>query len=490
MSRLPISRLPGIDDIAASTLRITFVLLAFACAFAIAPFLILSFYANPSGDDLCFAGAFHGSGVFELVYDWYFRFNGSYSSLTLMGIFYRYADVTEHYKVLVLLLFILTWAALVFFISVLVRSRRVTLPNCIAGLAFLLAHIILMDRVVDNFYWLNAGIPYQLANVFILCVLCMVMLLYRRLGAERASTGLIIGTALAIFLMMGMTELFLIPGVTLILAAYLWSLLEANTSSKVWLLLLVLVVVCAAISAGAPGNGVRMESSYPSAGQVSQALSGAWGSAWIHIKRILSEPVFWLGSAAWCFYLSAIYRHEECPHRPRPFLIVMVGIACFLVLFIVFAPFWYATAMAPYERIVNEAVFLFLTLWVSFISLLIRRFLFWGHIGLAVWPRGIVRNTINIVVLVGFGWQMISNEVIQTAREDLVVKAPHYEEVYKERFRIAHDAQSRGLTSIRVPPMILDRPTTIFFIPVTDDPHEFGNQCFAWYFGLGEVRAY
>ena len=484
------SRLPRIDDIAASALQITFVLLIVTCVIAIAPFLALSFHANPSGDDFCFASEFRGVGLFNLIYQWYWTFNGSYSSLALQGAFYIYADVTEHYKALSFLLFFSTWAAMVFFISVLVCSKRITLPNCLAGLVFLLAYIILMDRVVDNFYWLNAGIAYQLANVFILCLLCMVMLLYRRLDAERAATGLIFGTALAIFLMMGMTELFLILGVTLILAAYIWSLLEGNTSSRVWLLLLALAIVCAAVVAGSPGNGARMDAAYPSAGQVSQALSGAWGFGWIQMKRILSEPVFWLGSAAWCFYLSAIYPHEECPHRPRPFLIVMVGFGCFLVLFVVFAPFWYATDMSPYERIVNEGVFVFLTMWVSFISLLIRRFLFWGRIGLAVWPRGAVQKLVYLTLLIGLGWHLVSNEVIQTAREDLVVKAPHYEEVYKERFRIAHDAQSRGLTSIRVPPMILDRPTTIFYIPVTDDPNDFGNQCFAGYFGQHEVRAY
>ncbi|MDG2089182.1 MAG: hypothetical protein P8J68_10645 [Arenicellaceae bacterium] len=480
-----------IDRCAEQAIGIAHAILVVVALYAIVPFLLLSFSAQPMEDDFCVADFFLDSGVLGGVYDYYLNWSGRYSGIAILGFVYRYLDLIDHYGFVVLFLFLVSWGVMVFFVIVLLRARKVTFSNCIVGIVMLLWYLTQMDATAQGFYWVVSAVQYQLGNVLILLLLCMVLLMNRTLASGLANDDFVKShiwlIGLVIFLLIGITEVFLIPALTLILSAHLWHRSCGKAHSNIWLWLFGLAVVCTLITVLAPGNGSRGETTAFDSGQLGFALSNAWVSAWLQLKEITSQPNFWWGSFAWCFYLSANYSHDENTQRPSSSLVAIVSIACALTLFVVLFVPWWATGEGTFPRISNMAVFLFLMTWVSLISLISQRHLFWGRVGLTVLPYGAFRSVVYLIALLGLCIELSTHQVVTTARTDLTTRSYTYKKLHESRYALARIAGEQDAPTLRLPPLSIELPTTIAFHDLSVDAKALANACFAQYFRIPEV---
>ena len=148
---------------------ITYLTLSFSLLL-ILPFLILTFYTNPSIDDYAFPYYVLKLGFWETQFNWYTTWTGRYASSFILSLHPLLFNSLLTYKLLAFFLFILTTHAVYrFLLSLFFTSQKQA--SLILALVFTFVFINGMPNITQGFYWLTGSVTYQLGNPLILYLL-------------------------------------------------------------------------------------------------------------------------------------------------------------------------------------------------------------------------------------------------------------------------------------------------------------------------------
>ena len=136
-----------------------------------------------SGDDYSLYANYHQDGFWatqRLVYN---QWTGRFTSTALGTLFMKFGLPDRYYFLHTLLLFVLSWSAILFLVVTVNRNwlagAFTTSMLALASSIFLLVTIYVQAEIATGFYWFSSAITYQTAFIFfILLAACLIRRFY------------------------------------------------------------------------------------------------------------------------------------------------------------------------------------------------------------------------------------------------------------------------------------------------------------------------
>ena len=138
---------------------------------SIAPFLIISYYNQPSVDDFYFTVKSQSIGALNAQIEWYLTWTGRYFSTFILSINPLVYNNLMLYKTIPVLLIVGLWLSL----SLLVQAIFINIKT--KHLFFISTSIMTlfffqMPSISQGVYWLAGAVTYQLGNILFVFCLC------------------------------------------------------------------------------------------------------------------------------------------------------------------------------------------------------------------------------------------------------------------------------------------------------------------------------
>ncbi|HVX49488.1 MAG TPA: DUF6056 family protein [Chitinophagaceae bacterium] len=292
-------------------------LLVLAGIYIAIPFLWVSVYNQPAGDDYFTAVRDANTSLGTALHDSYFSWSGRYFALVVARInplLYHSTAAYKVYPVALLLLFSGALFALVrqFFSNYLSIKHAAAATIVIAA-----AYLTSMPSVSEGFYWFSAAWVYQLANILYMFLL---VVLAKLVGASSNNqrAWLFFPACILSVCIIGLNEISLI--ITCItLAAFAWFAHRRVPAAKYWLAVLAIIGVIAGAAGGfAPGNFERLNHQ--------QEYSSSW--LWTFSGGVSITVIYVLQWLTQLFVVTLVY----IPVWGRPLAQRMVNAgACYTV---------------------------------------------------------------------------------------------------------------------------------------------------------------
>ena len=246
--------------------------LKIALIIVVSPFIIVSFYTHPVGDDYCESARALELGFWYAQHYWYENFSGRFFSFFLRSAFPYIAtnlgDYFTFYKLVPLILL----PSLFFAITLLIRrflesalpEKKVPQSNNILWTG-LVVFVIFLTRNPSNleyFYWLSGALVHAVPSILFL------LLLATLLHAGSLSHSISTSRKLFYYLLCGFLALAqagsneIAAGLVLAMATlgtfFIWRVYKTrHWSAWLWLSVLVVSIVSTFIAVSAPGYDVR-----------------------------------------------------------------------------------------------------------------------------------------------------------------------------------------------------------------------------------------
>jgi hypothetical protein len=462
-------------------------LFALGLCIVVAPFIVLTGFSHPAVDDFCFAVSFRDVGVFDyfgVVYDWYVGFTGLYSYLMAIGVFTANFNLIESYKYVSLLVFV-GWiiTCFIFFKSIFIEVRSSVIA--ISTLAMLTLYLLTMPEVSD-FYWMTSALQYQLGNIVAMLVFACLI----RIVTGKYQKFHIVGSGILLIIVIGMTELYMVFMVLSILSITIYYYFIGTRDRHVWVCLLTIVVVAAAVVGLAPGNEER--------GQHFVARHQLWfsiaASAYHTIMWTLQwlwEPLLWLLTILYVIWLPSILSRSQLQITVKlKHIVIFLAIGFGYLFACYFVGYWAMGDILP-PRALNVVYFVFINGWFLSIAggvIVLQNSRFSQWLPQSSWNVKRVASGVIVILTITV---MLTNSSFRTAYADLFNRAEIYDNKFKMRYTTILNTQTDNPNQI-VKVAKIDRteqPNTIFFRDLGSNKNEFPNPCYAEYFGIGAVEA-
>jgi hypothetical protein len=346
-----------------STLKKAFFIILFL---SLVPFLILTAFSNPAYDDYCYAsntleyGFFH-SQIINIHY-----WSGRYFSTALLSLNPITFGNFIGYKIISLVIIILTLSSIFCFVSAIFDSRFAFIDKLITAVLLTALFSNHMPDVTEGYYWMPGSVSYQLGSALTLFFFAAVIKSLK--SPQRIKIAWLTLCATLIFMIVGSSEtsmiflLFLLSSVTI----KAFSIKDQNR--HVWLVLLLVAILCSAVVLAAPGNVVR--SSYmPNRHRLFFSLGMALAQGLRYLLKWVFDPAFGLSTILFIPIANQL-SNKSALLKSRLYLHPISSMALLLVLvFLGFFPPLWATGMFVQERTVNTAYFFFLPGWFITIAI-------------------------------------------------------------------------------------------------------------------------
>ncbi|MCB0341881.1 MAG: hypothetical protein H6626_00020 [Pseudobdellovibrionaceae bacterium] len=442
-------------------------------AISIAPFFLLTFFNHPSADDFVYAVKTLEHGLWRVQAHYYLGWSGRYMStlfLTLNPFVFGHEWSYPLMSLSMLLVFLTSLWAL--FNTALERylEKKYIYAFCLGFFALYLAHL---PRAASGFYWLAGYVNYMVPLVFL--NLAVIGLL--KLWDSRSAILWVPSLVIYAFFITGANEtIMLIFNWVLVLALVAYYLKH----HKIWWPVVLVFVFNLAFSVAvvmAPGNAVRT-GHFPNAHQPLMSVVNSVAFSLEHFFRFLSVPLILVSIvfAQWILDRSHLMNSVHVNKKTYKITWVLLG-SFFLAAFF---PAAWAMGGPPPERVDNMTYYFFLLFWFALVGqyvhlnsdkvrALVHRFK-WLKPNYLQW----------VIVIVLFVWGNTGR-----AWYDLLTQAYPYHRQMVERDIVVKSA-SKG-SQLIVPP-IVNRPRTIFFDDIIEDPADWRNVGVSGYYGLGSIR--
>ncbi|HWB25258.1 MAG TPA: DUF6056 family protein [Chitinophagaceae bacterium] len=449
--------------------------------YVISPFLLISSYNQPVADDY-FTALRDGSTRFlPVLHDSYLHWSGRYFALVIARInplLYHSGTAYKLYPVILLVLFITT----LFSLLRQVCGKYFTIKQVFAVTAALSAvYLVAMPSIPEGFYWFSSAWVYQLANIFFMFLLTLLIKL-KNAGGKPAMR---LFFALAFFIgviIIGLNEISLI--ITCItIAGFAWFAHKRwLPSRKYFFVLTIFYFIAAAIAALAPGNFERLNHQ--------QEYSTSW--LWTFAGGLSIAGIYTLQWLAQIFIATLIY----VPLWGAPLAKRMVDdgacytvkllkvIIFFIAVFVLLQLFTvWAAGGSNIGRIENVIYLYFLLAYF----LILQLFLVQKAQNIKPATENSYSWLHKVGLLLFFVSLLETNNNVSTAWIDLLSgKASRYNSELAERAILA---QNCSKDTCQVPPLTV-LPKTIFFEDIkctTDSTDLWMNQAYSQYFGKGYI---
>ncbi len=455
---------------------------------AFSPFIFLAFFNHPSVDDFCYTNFFNDpdiDSVLKGVMEKYRLWNARYFSVTLIGVFFRSLNLIEAYKSVPLLLFVGWFISGFIFLKSIFNSTR--WPVVVVGaLTFCIFYIFSMPKVSAGFYWMNSAFQYQTGNILAMAAMaCMI-----RIGSTRNPYPYVLIAVLLIFTVVGSTEMHMALMVILVTSVTLYVCSTHNRDRHIWIFLLLVTLLSAALLILAPGNEGRGQH-FATRHQFWFSMTQSAHNLGIWSLRWFSNPLLWLATLLNILWLRRFAQESRFCQRIRRSHLVFI-LPCWVVTLFAcfFIAFWSMGVSLP-GRALNVVYFIFLIGWFSSVAVGVKDIQIARVISTSALGTSKSHQVIGALATIAMIIGLLNTEVFQTAYADLFERAQKYDEILQDRYRRIASARSidNKLQVVKVPEVTTEeRPSTIMVDDIRSDRRDFRNTCYAEYFGIPAIE--
>ncbi len=300
---------------------------------ALLPYLILAFFTRPAADDLTPNFYTNRYGIFEMCKQTYLHLSGRFFSMSVFLSLTSMRTVFSNYFLIPLCLMLLFMVAAGSIINTLnkyyFKASLKSIELASYAVTALLIYLAVIPDVASSFYWMAAGIIYQLPLMLFMFFISA-YIVFINTGSKKY-WGL---SAILIFLIFGSNEvmIFLLYPVLVLftIAGY-----YTKSAFRHYTMLLVLIgTVSAAILLLSPATNSRTSGLTASPGAI-YAFSAGLIQYLMMITTAFSTPVFWSILLFLIFNLPPLSLNAKSMKGIALFASAILG-SCLVAYFIVF----------------------------------------------------------------------------------------------------------------------------------------------------------
>lgn len=451
--------------------------------FLIIPFFWLSFFIHPSADDYSFSHIIKVCGRWAYQVSMYNHWSGRYFANLIFSLNPLTFDSFGGYKIFALLLLTAFVLSAIYFAYAILKGRSNFTETVVAALLLTVVYLDIIPSPAETIYWMTGSIEYFLPCILILIFLAAVITGLRK---ENKNWKYIFIAGLAGFCTCGCNEISLIFILEITILIFILNLWNRHILRFI-LPVLIVVFISSLFDIIAPGNYARMLN-YPNAHNIVYSLEVSCISliklAGIHLKSppfiiltVLSLPVLSIINSKIEKSLISINPWQAC------------GVAVFIFISIFF-PVAYSTGFPSPLRIYNTASAMFMLAWFYLIYLFIHHYSF--SIQYPKLMQALMLCAYIIFIAGGFykvpGKEIHFSGNVAQAFYDAAFGAKTYNDEMNERYSIIENSKQAGKLSVSVPALPV-KPSSIYFIDISDDTTSWINNGTAQYFGLSSIRS-
>ncbi len=449
--------------------------------YTILPFFLIAPFNQPSADDFYSAVRDGHTGFAAGFNDIYFHWSGRYFAIVIARInpmLYHSYTAYKLYPVILIIAFIAVLWILI---------RQLTKEYFSGKYAIALTAIVVflyfaaMPSVPEGFYWFSGACVYQLANVFFMLLLA-VLVKIKTLSRLPAKLFYFSIAALLCICITGLNEISLIITFLCISFFTISIYLKSRKGDAFFIALAIVSFVAAAFAILAPGNFIRLNTMQEYAASWAWAIKGAVAITGLHLIEwavpILTATLLYIPFFGNILAEKIIEKNKVINISARAALIFFILSILFVQLFTV----WVAGG-SNIGRIENVLYLYFLLGWFFTLQL----FLVEKQRAGSSFTFKASASMLFVIVLLFFVNLFNLNNNISTAYIDIVSgKAIKYNTEMNTRMQ---SVQHCTADTCYVPP-VSDIPQTIFFTDIkctADSVDLWMNKAYAAYMGAKYV---
>jgi hypothetical protein len=446
------------------------------------PFLILSFFANPTYDDFCLSAMARQEGLSHVVLYHYNQTGGGLFSFIFFSLNPLVFGSFFGYKLVVFAIIALTFIAIHVMVNAIFHLTLPRLDQWIFSLIVTLLFFQQMPVITNCIYWATGALSYQLPNIISLLALSAAIHVVR-FDTGKIRKGLLTGSALLLTFISVGTNVPNMLLLTLLLGIITAVSFKNDWEHKwLWFSMLALAVIGVVISLAAPGNLAR-STNFPERQQFFRSLILSSAQIIRFVGKWLSNIAFILATL---LYVPIAARLTDRSHLFKNHFYVhpSVGIAFLLViLYVGFFPAYFAMGYLYQHRTVNVSYFWFLLCWFLNIQIAVSYLMKRGAVVIERLPNYFNYLAVPVIVIA-----LLTTGNTGAAFYDLLSKdALYYNRELETRYRLIESECSGKQTPCVLDPVV-HKPTTLFFLDISANANDRRNVCFGEYFQLNEVR--
>lgn len=395
-------------------MRKNYFIILFISAAALLPFIIISFFNQPTGDDFWCMWMVKRFGFFGAQIEWLSSMNGRYSAnivtsaISLVFLHYGSALVFKLLPVII----IMAWVAAVYHLVNTLLSKRLNfIRKLTIALALVAIYYINIPGVHDGIYWVSSIVCYQLPLIFLVSLASFLI------GKDHQLNGLqLAGLFIAILIISGFHEMIAFMLAVLSFAMLLLFRYANKKSLMVYVLALLASGISLLLRVVSIVNRYNDSAAQGDKWSWQKCIATAVKQTGYHMaERCLFSPSFYAG-LLFIFFIT--YRYDDLSYKSSVTLKKNYRwcMAC-LTVFMIFFP---AMLMITVEnklagmRVINIAYFVFVCFAYISTSVYARTIKIHGDQKIIKWCRRyravlLLICCVSILILPGNLYQLILN---------------------------------------------------------------------------------
>ena len=448
--------------------------------FIILPFIILSFYNQPSADDYCFAFSSRDSGVWTAFKNCYSELTGRYFANFLLLNNPLVYKTLWLYKFSSIVMLVLTMSAFYFLINS-IGYNFLSLRSKLAGtLALQSLYLAGMPEVAQGYYWMNGSITYQLASILFVFFTGFYIRIFRTNKTGKKLFYLPVAILL-LFLVIGCNEVSMAMVVSMLFLIAFIHFIITKKPDIIQVVFAVVAFLFSLIVIFAPGNTVRSGFFVKTHSTVYYVTASVAAMILYISKWSIETPVMVItllfllfGSRVSDYFI----KRNVKMFNVHPLFVVFAG--CTILSFLFFVGFW-SLGSRPPERTINVMYFAFIPGWFYFIQVLMvflkKKFNYSIH-SLPIYVRVFVG-----LAVIFYTVRPLNN--IENAYVDLfTLRAYNYDKEVKQQYHFLEN-DSCALCTLK---KLEYKPYTLFTYDIESDSSFYINNCMSAYFKKKRIK--
>lgn len=430
--------------------------------FSILPFIVISYFNQPSADDYCYAAKAQNLGFWEAQIDFYLGWSGRYLATALLSFDILVKGKFILYKLFPVLLILSLFNSIFNLVSILfigLSKKDIYVISCL----FFIAYFIQMPSISEGIYWFAGSVTYQLSNIISILFIGSLIRLFQLKKLKH-----LFFTLIYMILLIGTNETSMVIWSATFGCIFLYRSILSKKVQYHLLSVIGVILICSLVVILAPGNSIR-GAYFPESHQLFDSVFQSLRA--LVINGIRWSPLLFILSLLLFSYLKEnTDTKSSVIFKVNPVLVFSA--VCIITLLGFFISFW-SMGNAPPLRTVNVISFYFMLgfLYTMFI-------LFFKFEKKIDFFKLINKRTKYALMIVAFGSIVCFNNIKGVYADLLLGTAYRYNLELIERYQLIQDTR---LVLYEIP-SLKNRPRTLFVSDITTDAENWRNECYGAYF--------
>ncbi len=428
------------------------------------PFLVLSYYNQPSSDDFDYNNLSRNLGYFNAQKHIYINWSGRYIATALMTIKELVSLPFTFYKIIPIAVITSLIIAISYAIRSCLPSLKKTENHKITIYIFII-YLVILPSVSQAFYWLPASMSYQTSNIFLLVFIGLYVNLLKT-----NSIKYLIGCGFVSLLIIGTNETSMLLLNYFMLASCVYQYVQQKKIPKHGVILLICSVLFSLIVILAPGNSLR-SANVAVKHELIDSISRTILTAFNYIIVWLPLIILLIG-LIYNTIRPHISKKMSNVFKTNPYFIFLV---IFFIPFVGFFPAYWALSHVAPPRTINSISFYFiLGCLYLVIALIFQHKLKPVQIG----------KEFQVGIFIVFLCIIASSNNIRTAYSNIISgDASAYNTELNQRYLYLLKTSKEEL----IVPMLNHKPATIYFDDITPNKNDWRNKSYQKFFNKTSI---